>query len=56
MLWGMRTWTLYVDDDTRALAEALAKADDRTVSAYVRQLIKREYAALIAAAKRGAGA
>ena len=49
MLWDMTTWTLYVDDDTREFAEALARAEDRSVSAYVRQLIKREHAALVAA-------
>ena len=49
MLLVMTTWTLYVDDDTRDLAEALAKAEDRSVSAYVRQLIKREHAAMVAA-------
>ena len=40
-----RYWALAVDDNTRDLAEALAKAEDRSVSAYVRQLIRREHAA-----------
>ena len=54
MLLVMTTWTLYVDDNTRDLAEALAKAEDRSVSAYVRQLIRREYAKLAAATEPGA--
>ena len=47
----MKNWTVYVDDDIPEIAETLAKAEDRSVSAYVRQLIRREALALAAKPK-----